>query len=82
LLVKRSIALRAHGIGEGGEPLVGPAVRGDDNRAGAIALEEDVVQVTALRRIEDIDGEVVEDQQVDRDQLPEFGFIAQRGERF
>ena len=55
-----------------GEPFVGAAVRGDDDRAGA--LEEQVIEVAALGRVEHVDGKVIEDQQVDRDRLPEVEF--------
>ena len=69
-------ALRAHGIGKGREPFVRAAIRGDDDRAGAIALEEQVVEVATLDGIEDVDGKVVEDEEVDGDEFPQLGFVA------
>ena len=69
-------ALRPHGIGKRGEPFVRPAVRGDDHRPDAIALEEEVVEIAALDGIEHVDGEVVENQEVDGDEFSQLGFDA------
>jgi hypothetical protein len=68
-------ALRADGIGEGGEPFIGPAVAGDDQRAGAVAFEEDLIGVAALLGLHGVEGEVVEDQEVDGEELAEFGLV-------
>ena len=43
---------------------------------GAIALEEYVVQVATLDGIEDVDRKVVEDEEVDGDELPQFRLVA------
>jgi len=40
--------LGAHGIGEGGEPLIGTAVAGDDDGTGAVTLGEELVYVATL----------------------------------
>ena len=69
-------ALRAHGIGKRGEPFVRAAIRGDDDRAGAIALEQQVVEVATLDRVEDVDRKVVEDEQVDGDEFPQLRVVA------
>jgi len=69
-------ALRAHRIGEGGQPFVRATIRSDDDRAGAIPLQEEVVEVATLDRIEDIDREIIEDEEIDGDEFPEFGFVA------
>jgi hypothetical protein len=58
-------ALRPHGIGKGGEPFVGPAIRRHDNRSGAVALQEEVAEVATLDRIDDVNRKVVGDQEVD-----------------
>src|SRR5260370_26042876 len=47
-------ALRADRIGEGGEPFVRPAVRGHDDRPRAIPLEQNVIEIPTLRRVDDI----------------------------
>ena len=62
-------ALRADRVGKGGEPFVRSAIRGDDDGAGAIALEEKVIEIATLDGVEDVDGEIIEDEQVDRDSL-------------
>src|SRR2546427_4054814 len=69
-------ALRANRIGEGGEPFVRTAVRGHDDGACPIALEENLVQVAALGGVEGVDGEIVQNQEVDRNELAELGFVA------
>src|SRR5262249_47695679 len=69
-------ALGTHGIGEGGKPFVRPSIRRHDNGAGAIAREGQVVEVAALDRVEDVDREVVEDEEIDGHEFPQFGFVA------
>jgi hypothetical protein len=77
LLVKRSIVLWARtGSAKVASHSSRPAIRRHDDRPGAIALEEQVVEVATLDGVEDIDGKVIEDEEVDGDQLPEFGFKA------
>ena len=68
-------ALRADGIGEGGEPFIGPAVAGDDQRAGAVAFEEDLIGVAALLGLHGVEGEVVDDEEVDGEELAELGLV-------
>ena len=64
--MKRSIALcGAHRIGEGGEPLIGAAVGGDDDGAGAVALDGNFVPVAALDEIYGVEAEVIENEQID-----------------
>ena len=56
--------LGTDGIGEGGEPFVGSAVRSHDDGAGTVALGEDLVGVAAFLGVHGIEAEVIEDQQV------------------
>src|SRR3990172_11777666 len=65
-------ALRTDGVGEGGEPFIGPAVAGDDQRAGAVPFEEDLISVAALLGLHGVEGEVVEDQEVDGEEFAEL----------
>lgn len=44
-------ALRAHGVGESREPLVGSTIARDDHGSGAVAFVEDRVRVTALGEV-------------------------------
>ncbi len=67
--------LRAHGVREGGEPFVWAAVRGDDDGARPVAFEQQIVGIPALLGVERIEREVVEDEEVGREQCAEFGLI-------
>ena len=75
-LVKRSMALRAARIRDGGEPFVIGSRAGDEDRAGAITLEEPVVPVAALERVEPSDRQDVVAEKVDRAAWPAVGFVA------
>jgi hypothetical protein len=70
------MALSAHGIRKRREPVVGPAIRCHDDRSGAIALERQVIEVATLDGIEGVDGEIVEDEEVDGHEFPQLGFVA------
>jgi hypothetical protein len=60
LLTKRSMALwSADGVGEGGEPFVGPPIKGDDDGAGAVSFGEDVVGVAAFLGVHGVEAEAV-----------------------
>src|SRR5207253_2109493 len=65
-------ALRPHRIREGGEPFVGATVRGHDDRSGAVALGEDLVSVAALLRVHCVEAEIVDDEQVHREELAQL----------
>ena len=54
----------------------GPAVRRHHDRPRTIALEEDVIEIATLARVEDCDREIIQDQQVDADDLAELGLVA------
>jgi len=69
-------ALGADGIGEGGEPLIGAAIADDDQGAGAVAFEEDLVGVPAFLGLHGVEGEVIEDEQVDGEELAQLGLMA------
>jgi hypothetical protein len=75
LLVKRSIALCPNRIGEGHQPFIRAAIRRDDDRAGAVAFSEDLVEVTALGGVQGIQREVVEDEEVDGEQLADLALV-------
>jgi hypothetical protein len=52
------------------------AIARNDDRASAIALNEHVVEVAALDRIEHVDRKVVENEQVDGNEFPQLRFEA------
>jgi len=62
-------ALREQGLVEGGEPLGGVAVAGDDRGCASRALDDELVDVTALVAGHGLEREVVDDEEVDRGQL-------------
>ena len=68
--------LSADGIRKRGQPFVRPAIRGDDDGARAIALEEQVIEVATLDGVDDVDRKVVEDEEIDGDEFPQLGFVA------
>jgi len=53
-------ALGTQRIGKRDQPFVGAAIRCHDDRAGAMTLGQDLVEVATLGRVECIEGEVVD----------------------
>ena len=76
MLVKRSIAFWARsGSANVASHSSGP-VRGDDDRAGAIRLQQEVVEVAAFGRAQHIDRKIIQEEQVDGDELSQLGVVA------
>ena len=83
-------ALDDEGVGAGGEPVDGGLgeqrvahqgepfgrfpVRGDDRAGSAVSVDDEFVEVVGLGRVERLEREVVEDEQVDAGELAELGF--------
>ena len=66
----------ADGVGQGGVgevvvPLGGRELAGDDGRAGAVAILEDLEQVAALRVLDGGEAPVVDDEDVEAGELAE-----------
>ena len=60
-------------VGHEGEPLDGVTVGGDDGGCVAVAFDDELVEVGGVGVVEAAEGEVIENEQVDTDQLAEFG---------
>jgi hypothetical protein len=67
-------ALCANGVGESGEPLIGPAVGSEDHGAGVVTFEEDLVGIATLMSIHDVESEVIDDEQRRSEKLAELLF--------
>jgi hypothetical protein len=65
--------LGQEGVGHEGEPLDRFAVRGDDGGGGAVAFDDELVDLGGVDGVEGGEGDVVEDQQVDAEQLADLG---------
>lgn len=63
-------ALRQDRIVEERDPLVDGAVAGDDRRGAPVALEDDVVEVARLTGVETAEAEVIDGEDVGREQPP------------
>lgn len=76
LLVKAiDSALGADRTRKGRKPFVRPAIRGHDDGPRAIPLEQEVVEVATLGRVEDINRKVVENEEIDRDAFPQLSVV-------
>jgi hypothetical protein len=72
LWASRSIALWGEDrIVEERDPLVDRPVRGDDGRGAAVPFEDDLVEVARLLGVEPAESEVIDDQDVGREQAAE-----------
>jgi hypothetical protein len=65
-------ALSSNGVGESGEPFVGPAIGGEDHRAGAVSFEEELVGVAAFLGVHGIETEVIDDEELGSEKLSEL----------
>jgi hypothetical protein len=54
----------------------GPRLRGRDDRPGAIALEEEIVEVATLGRVKDVDREIIQDEEINDDEFAQLRVIA------
>src|SRR3972149_144530 len=65
-------ALCTNGVGESGEPFVGPSIRSEDHRAGTVSFEEELVGVAAFLRVHGIEAEVIDDEKLGSQKLSEL----------
>jgi hypothetical protein len=68
-------ALRAHRVGEHGQPLIGSAVGGENHGSGTVTLGNDLVGIATLHRVHVVQREVIDEEQVDSEELPQFDFV-------
>jgi hypothetical protein len=68
--------LCARTVGRRGQPFFCPVVRGDDDRAGAIALKQQVVEIATFDGIEDVYRKSRRGSRGRRSQFPELRFVA------
>ena len=68
--------LREERVGHLSEPLDRFAVGGDDGGGGAVAFDDELVDVGGVERVEGLQCEVVDDQQVDVQQFAHLGVVA------
>src|SRR3954454_16920296 len=68
--------LGEEGVGHEAEPLDGFPGRGDDGGGGAVAFDDEFVDGGGVGGVEGLEGEVVEDEQVDAEQLADLGVVA------
>jgi hypothetical protein len=70
-------ALSANGVGESGEPFVGPSIRSEDHGAGAMSFEEELVGVAAFLRVHGIEAEVVDDEELGSEKLSQLLLVGE-----
>ena len=63
-------------VGHESEPFDGFAVRGNDRRSGAVAFDDELVDIGGVEGVERLEGEVVDDEQIDAEQLAHLGVVA------
>jgi hypothetical protein len=63
-------------VGHEREPLDWFAVRGDHCRRGAVTFDDELVDVGGVERVERLEREVVDDEQVDAEQLAHLDVVA------
>ena len=63
-------------VGHEGEPLDRFAVRGDDGRSGAVAFDDELVDIRGVECVEGLEGEVVDDEQIDAQQFAYLDLVA------
>ena len=68
--------LGEEGVGHEGEPFEGLTVRGDHRGGGAVAFDDELVDLGGVDGVERAEREVVEDEQVDAEQLADFDVVA------
>src|SRR2546421_87991 len=68
-------ALGQEGVGHLADPLDRLPVRRDDRGRGPVPLDDEFVDVGGVERVEGLEHEVIEDQQVDPDELAELGVV-------
>jgi hypothetical protein len=67
--------LGEQGVGERGEPLVGGAVGGEDGGGLEVSLDRDLVEVGGLGGVVGLEGEVIDEEDVDADEPAQFGVV-------
>jgi hypothetical protein len=65
-------ALSPNGVGESGEPFVGPTIGSEDHRARAVSFEEELVGVAAFLWVHGIEAEVIDDKKLGSEKLSEL----------
>ena len=68
--------LGEQGVGHQGEPFGWLAVGGRDGGGGAVPFDDELVGVGGVGCVHRLEAEVVEDQQVDVQELADFGVVA------
>jgi len=67
--------LREEWVGHAAEPLDRFTVRGHDRRGGAVTFDDEFVDVGGVERVECLEREVVDDQQVDAQQFADLDVV-------
>jgi hypothetical protein len=67
--------LGEEGVGHLGEPFDGFTVGGDHGGGGAVAFDDELVDIRGVEGVEGLEGEIIEDEEVDTDEFAELGVV-------
>jgi hypothetical protein len=68
--------LREERVGHEPEPLDRFAVRGDNGGGGAVAFDDELVDIGGVERVDRLEREVIDDEQIDAEQLAHLEVVA------